>query len=447
MHLARGQTFVTRPSNQSYVRNWHKQVVFGTKKFLNSANFQAAISTAGFLLVLLKSSFKKLLLGTGLWHHAKMSTTLKSPDGLKDAECKKGQLSHWPPIPYVPVVDIVCKKGQLSHRPPILYVPVVDIIMPKEDPQVFKIKLPDASHLSIPNYSHGNNEEYLAHIVAVLRVIEQKGRPTKCRVFTKAIARWSKALKNLQEAAESWDTISTSVDVTAHKVEIEQTSQMLQEAQKAHNKAIAESYKQLRNLLSGNAQSQWDCVCREMHKRDSWAAVNGQVTKDRHPRMWMSFLDCLELHKLTVFSADAAKRQRFYIQQAVRKPQMATVQQHISRMGVLNDYVKHLPTLKDSSKAVPTTKKGNIPFDEADIAAIVLLSVSMSWQNQYNLNHSTVPKSTRTLLPDLEAIKQVMVEKKGANLNVKGKGSTAPSKPKGNPKSKASGGPTGQVPK
>ncbi len=70
-------------------------------------------------------------------------------------------------------------------------------------------------------------------------------------------------------------------------------------------------------------------------------------------------------------------------------------------MGVLNDYVKHLPTLKDSSKAVPTTKKGNIPFGEADLAAIVLSSVLMSWQNQYNLNHSTVPKSTRTLLPEL----------------------------------------------
>ncbi len=115
-----------------------------------------------------------------------------------------------------------------------------------------------------------------------------------------------------------------------------------------------------------------------MHERDSWAAVNGQVTKGRRPRTWMSFLDCLELHKLTVFSADAAKRQWFYIQQAVRKPQRATVRQHILHMGVLNDHVKHLPTLKDSSKAVPTTKKGNIPFGKADLAAIVLLSVPMS---------------------------------------------------------------------
>jgi hypothetical protein len=231
----------------------------------------------------------------------------------------------------------------------------------------------------MPIYSRGNNKEYLAHIVAVIHIIKQKGQPKKCRMLAKAIVRWSEALKNLQEAVGSQETVLTSVDVTACKVEIEQTQQMLQEAQKAHDKAIAKMCKQLRNPLSSDAQSQWDCICREMHEHDSWAAVNGQVTIGRHLQMWTSFLDCLELHKLTVFSAEAAKRQRFYIQQVVRKPQRATVRQHILQMGVLNDYVKHLPALKDSSKAVPTTKKGNIPFSKADLAAIVLLSVLMLW--------------------------------------------------------------------
>ncbi len=49
--------------------------------------------------------------------------------------------------------------------------------------------------------------------------------------------------------------------------------------------------------------------------------------------------------------------------------------QHILRMGVLNDYVRDLPTLKDSPKAVLMTKKGNVPFGEDDLAAIVLSSV------------------------------------------------------------------------
>jgi hypothetical protein len=48
-------------------------------------------------------------------------------------------------------------------------------------------------------------------------------------------------------------------------------------------------------------------------------------------------------------------------------------------MGVLNDYVRHLSTLKDNPKVVPVTKKGNISFGEADLAAIVLVSVPMTW--------------------------------------------------------------------
>jgi hypothetical protein len=242
------------------MQNWHKQFFPGTKKFLHSANLQATIQVAGFLQVPPKSSFKKLLLGTGLWHHAKMSTNLKSPNRLKNAECKKGQLSNRPPIPYVPEMDFV---------------------MPKEEPQSLKVKLPDDSHLNMPIYSHGNTKEYLMHVVAVIQIIDQKGLGTKCRRLGKAVERQSGALKNLLEARESQDTVSTNVDVQAHKVEIEQTQQMLQDLQKAHNKAITETYKQLRNLLSSDAQSQWDPVCRKMHERDSWAGVNGQVTKGR----------------------------------------------------------------------------------------------------------------------------------------------------------------------
>jgi hypothetical protein len=355
-----------------------------------------------------------------------MSTTLKAPKGLKNSECKKGQLSNRPPIPYVAETNIVSSK---------------------EKPQVLKVRLLDDSHLNMLIFSRRNTKEYLAHIVAVLHIIKQKGLDAKCRKLGMAVVRQSKTLKNLLKAAGSKDTISLDVEVVARKVEIEQTQQILQEAQKTHNELIAKTYEHLRNLLSGNFQSQWDCVCRKMHESDSWAGVNGQVTKGRHPCTWISFQDCLELHKLTVFSADAAKRQQFYIQQAVRKPQRVTVQQPVSQMGVSNDYVRYLPTLKDSPKAVPTTKKRNIPFGKADLAAIMLASVLASWQNQYNLNHSTVPELTRTLLLDLEAIEHIMDENQSKKLKAKGKASTARPEAKSSPEHKASGGPTGQVPK
>jgi hypothetical protein len=245
-----------------------------------------------------------------------MGTTLKAPKGLKNSKCKKEQLSNQPFIPYVAEMDIVSSK---------------------EEPQVLKVRLLDDSHLNMPIFSRGNTKEYLAHIVAVLCIIKQKGLDAKCKKLGKAVVRQSETLKNLLKAAGSKDTVSLDDDVTACKVEIEQTQAMLQKSQKAHNEVITKTYEQLRNLLSGNLQSQWDHVCREMHERDLWAGVNGQVTKGKCPHMWMSFQDCLELYKLTVFSADAAKKQRLYIQQVMCKPQRVTVQQHILQMGVLND--------------------------------------------------------------------------------------------------------------
>jgi hypothetical protein len=132
-------------------------------------------------------------------------------------------------------------------------------------------------------------------------------------------------------------------------------------------------------------------------------------------------MDCIKLHKLTVFPADAAEKQHYYMQQTIKKPQQVTVHQFVSRMGVLNDYLAYLPTVFDSSMAVEGTKKMNVPFNEADLARIMLNSVPSSWVNRYNMAHSMLPKNPRALLNDLEAIKQVMDEKHNANLKAKAK--------------------------
>ncbi len=108
------------------------------------------------------------------------------------------------------------------------------------------------------------------------------------------------------------------------------TQSQIQSWVRSSKKAVAKMYKLLRNLLSGDLQSQWDQVCHKMHEHDSWARVNGQMTTGRHPRLWTAFQDCLKLHKLAVFTADVVKMQWFYIQQAMHKPQRATVHQHIS---------------------------------------------------------------------------------------------------------------------
>jgi hypothetical protein len=171
--------------------------------------------------------------------------------------------------------------------------------------------------------------------------------------------------------------------------------------------------------------------------------------KPRPLRVLLSFQDCIELHKLTVFPADAAEKQRFYMQQTIKKSQQVTIRQYMARMGILNDYLAFLPTVYNSSMAVEGTKKCNVPFDEASLAGIVLNLVPVSWMNQYNMKHSTLPKSPRALLPDLEAIECIMDEKRQAGLKAKVKKASAASTiAKGSSKKCfASGYPCEQVPK
>jgi hypothetical protein len=163
---------------------------------------------------------------------------------------------------------------------------------------------------------------------------------------------------------------------------------------------------------------------------------------------WLSFQDCIKLHKLTVFPADATEKQHFYMQQMVKKPQRVTIRQYMACIGIFNDYLAFLLMVYNFSMAVEGTKKGNVLFNEADLARIVLNLVPVSWVNQYNMMHSTLPESPRALLQDLEAIKRIMDEKHKAGLKAKAKEVTTSVIAKGSSKKRsASGNPGEQVPK
>jgi hypothetical protein len=157
---------------------------------------------------------------------------------------------------------------------------------------------------------------------------------------------------------------------------------------------ILKAYKLFHCFVVGKAQMQWDKIVQEMHCKDPQIGVNGKSHKGLCVQSWLSFQDCIKLHKLTVFPADAAEKQCFYKQQTVKKPQRVTVHQHMSYMGVLNDYLPYLLTVYyyDSSMAVEGTKKSNMPFDEANLAGTILNSVLVTLVNQYNMTHSTLPK-------------------------------------------------------
>jgi hypothetical protein len=97
-----------------------------------------------------------------------MSSSLKSPPkGLKNTECKKGTPPVRLPIPYVPSTNL--------HE--------------KRETEQIKVKFPDGTKFQMPTYGTGNNEEYLVHVITVLRLVEQKGSATKVKeAFTTLVA-------------------------------------------------------------------------------------------------------------------------------------------------------------------------------------------------------------------------------------------------------------------
>jgi hypothetical protein len=126
---------------------------------------------------------------------------------------------------------------------------------------------------------------------------------------------------------------------------------------------------------------------------------------------------------------------------SLKKPHRMTTKKHVSRCKTTNGYISLLPTLQDSSLAVASTKKGNILFNNATLASIVLATCHIDWRNLYELNHKTVPELTRSMLHDPEMIEKVFVEKnnKKAKANI-AKAGTAPQKGLSVPHKKGKGG-------
>jgi hypothetical protein len=126
---------------------------------------------------------------------------------------------------------------------------------------------------------------------------------------------------------------------------------------------------------------QLDRIMNEIHTKNPWVGVNGKSSKRICVKSWISFMDCVKLHKLIVFPADAAEKQCYYMQQMIEKPQQVTVRQFVLRICILNDYLAYLPIVFDLLMAVAGTKKMNVPFNEADLAGIVLNLIPSSWVN------------------------------------------------------------------
>jgi hypothetical protein len=187
-------------------------------------------------------------------------------------------------------------------------------------------------------------------------------------------------------------------------------------------------YKLFCKGLKKDPELQWDRIVDDnMHAKDPWEDLKGAKHDGLRRKLSASLWDCINFHKLAVYSIDAAERQRFYMLCNLKKPAKSSIRAHVTQMETLNKYLGLLPTIKNSPQAVASMELGNVPFNETTLASIILNHLPVAWRIQYSLTHTLVPESPRAILLDLKNIEKLFAKKtnEAARAN-KAKVATAP---------------------
>ena len=130
----------------------------------------------------------------------------------------------------------------------------------------------------------------------------------------------------------------SNVEKEDMKKQIKSVKEEVLKAKKEAQGEIVKVYELICIYFVGKAQTQWDKVVAEIHTKDHWVPVNGESHKGPHMKTWASFLDCIELHKLTIFSCDTTEVQCYYMQQGIKKPQRVPVRSFMAQMVLMTTW-------------------------------------------------------------------------------------------------------------
>ena len=345
-----------------------------------------------------KSFFKKLFVGsTKLGYRLKtMSERNGVVKGLKDQECEKGTNPKRPPIAYVPVIDEVQEKLNLE----------------RSEGSTYTIKLPNDTRFQAGVWFSGTPEQFLNHVKQALNAIKRmglfEGYNTAYEKREKFRKLHEQAKTDVATAVKADTTESIRDDLVAVR---NAHLASAKEADAERIKAAEGFFSQYANLLSVEQRISWEKIVDQQIDTAPWTDLKGRKRLKKRTKTQRSFMDCMTNHLLTVFDMDAAEKQRYYISNTLRKPNKVTIRAFFTRVEQLNSYIKLLPSLYNSPKATEYTKPAR-PFDEAELAMLLLNMCPLPWQAQYDVTQETVPQDTRRLLLVLENI-----EKLGATLN------------------------------
>jgi hypothetical protein len=203
-------------------------------------------------------------------------------------------------------------------------------------------------------------EEYLQHLNTFLRMLSRKKWDDEMTKLTKAVVIATALVRKLARIPNE----ETEPQTSRRLVLWEAAEAELKKRQALESVKVGLVYDLFRKTLKEDPELQWDRIVDDMHAKDPWEDLRGAKHDGLRVKSVASLWECIDFHKLTVYSVDAAERQRFYMLCNLKKPAKSSIRSHVTWMETLNKYLGLLPTIKNSPQAVASTELGNVPFNK-----------------------------------------------------------------------------------
>jgi hypothetical protein len=202
-----------------------------------------------------------------------------------------------------------CAKGHVTQRPPIPYAVSKNGLLVSTSRETIKIKMPKGESKQSLLGDGADGEEYVKHLMSFFRFMEKKGYEADLEVPSKVTLGMTTALKKLAKAQHGEKDPAKAKRLTR----VEAVKVRLIDAKVAESMLACYAYDLFRKLLRAEPKIQWDRIVTDMHTKNPWEDIKGVKHNSLRRKSQQSLTDCIEFHKLTVFTVDAAERLRYYL--------------------------------------------------------------------------------------------------------------------------------------
>jgi hypothetical protein len=224
--------------------------------------------------------------------------------------------------------DADCEKGHVSQRPPISYATSKDEALINASRETIKMKTSEGEvKVAVLGDSPGP-EEYLQHISSFVRMLERKKISEDMLKLAKAVASLKAPVRRLATAPAGEKPAEKTVRLELLKGAVDK----LVEANVHEDAKLETVYELFRKTLKEDPELQWDRIVSDMHTKSPWEDLKGARHDGIRGKSSKSLWECIDFHKRTVYSIDAAEQQRLYILCHLKKPAKSSIRAHVTRM-------------------------------------------------------------------------------------------------------------------